>query len=146
MILVFIISGPARLGSIQGNKLDKVVLNLKKSAGSNQWNVDSNAVTGSPGKNPEEIRSNETSQRRGRKSSTVTKRNIHLSTSEDKTQNENERINLNLSNATKGQSSTEISDESQKTVPKPCPGYKLLTLDELAKRRSLTSESESETR
>ena len=131
--------------------MDKVVLNLKKSAGSNQWNIDSNAaVNASPAKNSAENRSNEmsaTSQRRGRKSSTVTKRNIQLSTSEDKSQNENEKIKLSVSNSAKGQSSTEMLDEPQKTLPKPCIGYKLLTLDELAKRRSsFSSESEAEIR
>ena len=125
------------------------MLNLKKSAGSNQWNVDSNVVMASPEKKVAEIRANETSatsQRRGRKSSTVTKRNIHISTSEDRAQNENETSHLNLSNSAKEQSATEIPGEAQKTVAKPSVGYKLLTLDELAKRRSTTSESETEKR
>jgi hypothetical protein len=129
--------------------LDKVVLNLKKSAGSNQWNVDANPVTESSCKNLDEIRSNEmlsTAQRRGRKASTVTKRNIPLSAAENTPQNENKSVNLNISNSAKGQSSTKILAEDQKVVPKPSMGYKLLTLDELANRRSFTSESESEIR
>jgi hypothetical protein len=59
--------GPAR----QSNKLDKVVLSLKKSAGSNQWNID-NAAPKSPAKLP----AASMELRRSRKSKSTPKRKI----------------------------------------------------------------------
>ena len=57
-----------------------------------------------------------------------------------------EDLETSFVNSAKEQSATEIPGEAQKTVAKPSVGYKLLTLDELAKRRSTTSESETEKR
>jgi len=108
------ILGPARQTSTQGNKLDKVVLNLKKTAG-NQWNVDSNGSAESPSR----ISGGSSSDsRRGRKSNLVPKRKIQPS---------NEEIGIN---------SSQTSDSGKPQVPNSAAGYELLSLDELCKKKS----------
>jgi hypothetical protein len=115
------ILGPARQTSTQGNKLDKVVLNLKKTAG-NQWNVDSNGSAVSPSR----ISGGSSSDsRRGRKSNLVPKRKIQPS---------NEEIGIN---------SSQTSDSGKLQVPNSAAGYELLSLDELCKKKSGDVEPET---
>ena len=72
-------SGPsARQHSGQGNKLDKVVLNLKKSAGTNQWNIDSSGDKTLPPAAAAAAAMAATEARRSRKSSSTPKRKLPI--------------------------------------------------------------------
>ena len=130
--------GPSRQTPIQGgNKLDKVVLNLKKSAGSNQWNVDSTVNSGFAF--PDDKRTKESLQRRGRKSNTVTQRKIHIPSSTSTSENEKSPKQPEYTNTLSPKHTTAAVGVEVPPTPKPV-GYNLLTLEELAKRNSASTD------